>query len=220
MLRCGIIVDRVRHRNARAGRATQGTWTWRSRHGAGSVCGGLDLGGHRGQIGARPRGLLAGRDAALLRPAGSSGHLPEPDDASGRRPLPMGKIRVGRNGRISYRLEPMGLRGHCDRRHHLCHPNRLGLHSGCGWSVDSRKQTRYACADRRGNGRHYSGCHPRPGYREMAAQRGQRRNHDRLCDSAGPATVGAAAGHDHALCSLYHGSRPGHHGLAWRFSGR
>src|SRR5205085_1087347 len=64
---CGIIINRVRERNARAGRPTQRTWTWRSRHGPGFVCGGLHLGGHRGQIGARPRGLLAGRDAALLR---------------------------------------------------------------------------------------------------------------------------------------------------------
>src|SRR4029077_18863895 len=65
---CGIIVDRVRHHNARAGRPTQGTWTWRSCDGAGSMCGGLDLGGHCCQIGARPRGFLAGCDAALLRP--------------------------------------------------------------------------------------------------------------------------------------------------------
>ena len=44
-----------------------------------------------------------------------------------------------------------------------------------------------------------SGCHPRPGYREMAAQHRQHRSHGRICDSAGPAAVGAAAGHDHAL---------------------
>src|SRR5579871_4067975 len=97
-----LLLTNVGYRNARAAGPARRTWAWRSRHGASSVRGRFVLGRHRGHIGARPRGILAGRDAALLYPAGSGGHLPEPDDASGGRPIPMDKIRLRRNGGISH----------------------------------------------------------------------------------------------------------------------
>src|SRR5579864_2141386 len=105
------MVDRARHRYTRTGQPAQRTRTWRPCDGAGAVRGGLNLGGHRGETGARSRGVLAGRDAALLPSAGGCGYLPEPYDAAGGRPLPVGEIRLWRDGRLSDGVEPMGVRG-------------------------------------------------------------------------------------------------------------
>src|SRR5437763_12755300 len=90
----------ARHRIARTGRPAQRARTSRPGDGAGAVRGGLELGGRGGETGPRARGVLAGRDIALLRVAGGRGDLLEPDDAIGRRPLSMGEIRFRRAGRL------------------------------------------------------------------------------------------------------------------------
>src|ERR1041385_29208 len=56
-------------------------------------------------------------------------------------------------------MEPVGLRRHCDWRHHLCSPHRPGLHSGRGRSMASCQQTGNDGPARRSQGGNSSVAH-------------------------------------------------------------
>jgi len=69
--------------------------------GASAVRGGFVVGGDRGEAGARARGLLGGRDRAVLFAAGGGGDLAESADAAGGRAVPMGQAGLRGSGRLS-----------------------------------------------------------------------------------------------------------------------
>ena len=170
------LIDRARrnHRPNTGVAPPQGTWTARPGARPGALRGGLLVGRNRSQIGARPRGVLVGGYAALLSAAGRRRDPAQPDDAPRRRPVPVGQSRLRGNGRISDRMEPLGVRDRVHGRRDLRDPHGLLLYGGSGVCMGA--------AQRAGDSRHHrcrdagdhAGGDPRPRNRQVAAQRRHR----------------------------------------------
>src|ERR1039458_5799954 len=163
--------------------------------------------------------------ADVLRAAGGGGDLPESPDAVGGRALPVGKAGVRRDGGLPDRMEPVGVCRGGGGRDHLRGADGPGIHARpvvgvaggqplgdarpdrlrggrgppLGAGVAGGQPLGDARPDRLGDGRDHRCGGARPGYRQVAAQRGQRDDPAGLRDSAGTAGVGAAAGRHHEI---------------------
>ena len=197
-------MDRARrdHRPDPGIEPPQRTRTARPGARTGAVRGRLFVGRHRGQTGARPRGLLAGRHADVLPAAGRGRDPAQPDDAARRRPLPVGQGRLRRNGRISDRMEPVGVRDRVHGRRDLRDPHGLLLHGGPVVRVGAGQQGGDPGHHRRSHAGDHAGGHPRPRNRQVAAQRRHRHDPHGLRHPFRASGVGVVARVDFAFRSV------------------